>query len=117
MKSMLPREKATADKLIAGYRQLIARAHAHGIKVIGATIAPYEGATYWAPEGEAQRQKVNEWIRKGGEVDGVIDFDAAVRDPAKPSQMKDGLHMGDHLHGSDAGYAAMANSIDLGLFR
>ncbi|MEN9706153.1 MAG: hypothetical protein RLZZ393_2032, partial [Pseudomonadota bacterium] len=84
MKSMLPREKATADMLIAGYRQLIARAHAHGIKVIGATIAPYEGATYWAPEGEAQRQKVNEWIRKGGEVDGVIDFDAAVRDPAKP---------------------------------
>ena len=117
MKSMLPREKATAEKLIAGYRQLIARAHAHGITVIGATIAPYEGATYWAPEGEAQRQKVNEWIRKGGEVDGVIDFDAALRDPAKPSQMKDGLHMGDHLHGSDAGYAAMANSIDLALFK
>ena len=117
MKSMLPREKATAEKLIAGYRQLIARAHAHGITVIGATIAPYEGASYWSPEGEAQRQKVNAWIRKGGEVDGVIDFDAAVRDPAKPSQMKDGLHMGDHLHGSDAGYEAMANAIDLGLFR
>ena len=116
-KAMQPKEKATAERLIAGYRQLIARAHAHGIKVIGATIAPYEGATYWSPEGEAQRQKVNAWIRTGGEVDGVIDFDAAIRDPAKPSQLKDGLHMGDHLHGSDAGYAAMAQAIDLGLFR
>ncbi|MEY4760812.1 MAG: hypothetical protein RLZZ200_668 [Pseudomonadota bacterium] len=117
MKALRPREKATAETLIGGYRQLIARARAHGIKVIGATIAPYEGATYWSPEAEAHRQKVNAWIRSGGEWDGVIDFDAALRDPAKPSQMKDGLHMGDYLHGSDAGYAAMARSIDLGLFK
>jgi lysophospholipase L1-like esterase len=116
-RALQPKEKATAERLIAGYRQLIARAHAHGIKVIGATIAPYEGATYWSPEGEAQRQAVNAWIRGSGEVDGIIDFDAALRDPAHPAQIKDGLHAGDHLHGSDAGYAAMAGSIDLGLFR
>ncbi|MEO6379747.1 MAG: SGNH/GDSL hydrolase family protein [Caulobacteraceae bacterium] len=112
-----PRAKVTADDLIAGYRQLIARAHAQGIKIFGATITPYEGASYWAPEGEAVRQAVNTWIRTGKAFDGVIDFDAAVRDPAKPSQMKDGFHAGDHLHGSDAGYKVMANSIDLNLFR
>jgi len=109
--------KVTADDLIAGYRQLIDRGRAKGLKVIGATIAPYEGASYWTPEGEAVRQAVNAWIRTGKGFDGVIDFDAAVRDPAKPSQMKDGMHAGDHLHGSDAGYKAMAEAIDLSLFR
>lgn len=116
-KALAPRDKATAERLIAGYRQLIARAHSHGVKVVGATIAPYEGASYWSPEGEAQRQTVNHWIRDSQEFDGVIDFDAVLRDPAKPSQIKEGLHAGDHLHGSDAGYAAMAKAIDLGLFR
>ena len=70
-----------------------------------------------APEGEAVRQAVNTWIRTGKGFDGGIDFDAAVRDPAKPSQMKEGLHAGDHLHGSDAGYRARADAIDLNLFR
>jgi lysophospholipase L1-like esterase len=116
-RALQPKDKATADRLIAGYRQLIGRAHAHGIKVIGATIAPYEGASYWAPEGESQRQAVNRWIRTCGEFDGVIDFDAVLRDPAHPAQIRDGLHAGDHLHGSDAGYDAMAKAIDLGLFR
>ncbi len=112
-----PRGKVTADDLIAGYRQLIDRAHGQGLKMIGATIAPYEGASYWSPEGEAVRQAVNSWIRTGKAFDGVLDFDAAVRDPAHPSQMKDGLHAGDHLHGSDAGYRAMVGVIDLNLFR
>jgi lysophospholipase L1-like esterase len=85
--------------------------------VIGATIAPYEGSFYWSPEGDAQRQAVNRWIRTGGAFDGVLDFDAALRDPAKPAQIKDGLHAGDHLHGSDAGYEAVAKSIDLSLFK
>ena len=116
-KAMQPKDKATADRLIGGYRQLIARAHAKGIKVIGATIAPYEGASYWSPEGETQRQAVNRWIRSGGEFDGVIDFDAVLRDPAHPGQIREGLHAGDHLHGSDAGYDAMAKAIDVGLFR
>ena len=116
-RALQPKDKATSDRLIAGYRQLIARAHAHGIKVIGATIAPYEGAVYWAPEGETHRQAVNHWIRTSGEFDGVIDFDAVLRDPAHAAQIRDGLHAGDHLHGSDAGYDAMAKAIDLGLFR
>jgi len=109
--------KPTAEDMIAGYRQLIARAHARGLKVIAATITPYGGAAYFSEEGDAVRQAINTWIRTGKEVDGVLDFDAAIRDPAKPTQIKDGFHAGDHLHGSDAGYAAMAAAIDLKLFR
>ena len=105
-----------ADDLIAGYRQMIARAHEHGVRIYGATITPYEGAATYSPAGEAVRQTVNSWIRTGGGFDGVLDFDAVLRDPAHPSQIRDGFHMGDHLHGSDAGYRAIADSIDLSLF-
>jgi lysophospholipase L1-like esterase len=111
-----PPARVTAEDMIAGYRQIIARARAKGLKVYGATIAPYEGAAYWSPEGEAARQAINAWIRDGGEFDAVLDFDAAFADPAQPSRMADGLHSGDFLHGSDAGYAAAAESIDLSLF-
>jgi hypothetical protein len=100
--------------MIAGLRQLISRAHMRDLQVIGATITPYEGAAYYSPEGEAIRQEINRWIRSTRELDGVIDFDALMRDPAKPTQIKDGFTM-DHLHGNDAGYAAMAAAIDLGL--
>jgi lysophospholipase L1-like esterase len=106
-----------SDLLIDGYRQIIARVHAHGLKIYGATIAPYEGAAYWSADGDKVRMAVNDWIRKSGEFDGVLDFDAAIRDPARPSQMKEGWHAGDHLHGSDAGYRVVADSIDLKLFR
>jgi len=106
-----------SDLLIAGYRQIIARAHARDLLVFGVTIAPYEGAGYYRPEGNAVREAVNDWIRTGGEFDAVLDFDAVLRDPAKPTQIKDGLHSGDHLHGSDAGYRAVADSIDLKLFQ
>jgi lysophospholipase L1-like esterase len=109
--------KPTRDSMIAGYRQLIARAHSRGLKIYGSTIAPYEGAAYYSPEGNAVREQINDWIRTGREFDGVLDFDAVFRDPAKPTQMKEGLHSGDHLHGSDAGYRAVADSIDLKLFR
>ena len=85
--------------------------------MLGATITPYEGSAYYSAEGEAQRQAVNRWIRSGGGFDGVLDFDAAWRDPANPTQIKDGLHAGDHLHGSDAGYDALAGAIELGLFK
>ncbi|MBN1240940.1 MAG: SGNH/GDSL hydrolase family protein [Gammaproteobacteria bacterium] len=105
-----------AEALIAGYRQLIARAHSKGIEIYGATIAPYEGAAYYSEEGEAVRQAVNEWIRESGEFDAVLDFDAVLRDPQSPQRMADGLHSGDFLHGSDAGYRAVAESIDLTLF-
>jgi GDSL-like Lipase/Acylhydrolase family len=106
-----------SDLLIDGYRQVIARAHAHGLRIYGATIAPYEGAAYWSADGDKVRTAVNDWIRKSGEFDGVLDFDAVLRDPAKPAQIKEGLHSGDHLHGSDAGYRKVADSIDLKLFR
>lgn len=111
-----PSAKVTAESMIAGYRQLIARARVKGVKVLGATITPYRGAFYYTPEGEAVRQAINTWIRTSHEVDGVVDFDAVMRDPGDPTQIKDGFHMGDHLHGSDAGYAAMAAAINLALF-
>jgi len=107
----------SADDIIAGYRQLIARAHAHGVKIYGATITPYGGAGTDSPQGEAARQAVNAWIRTSGAFDGVLDFDAVWRDPAHPGRIREGLHAGDHLHGSDAGYKALADSIDLGLFK
>ncbi len=114
---LAPAHSPTAAAMIAGYRQIIARAHARGIRVYGATIAPYEGAMYWSAEGEVQRQAINEWIRHSGEFDAVLDFDAAFRDPAKPTRMAAGKSMGDFLHGNDAGYEAVGNSIDLKLFR
>ena len=107
----------TGDDIIAGYRQLIARAHQRGVKIYAATVTPYGGAGTDSPQGEAARQAVNAWIRTSGAFDGVIDFDAAWRDPAHPNQIREGLHAGDHLHGSDAGYKVLADSIDLGLFK
>ena len=107
----------SADDIIAGYRQLIARAHQRGVKIYAATVTPYGGAGTDSPQGEAARQAVNAWIRTSGAFDGVIDFDAVWRDPAHPNQIREGLHAGDHLHGSDAGYKVLADSIDLGLFK
>jgi lysophospholipase L1-like esterase len=116
-KALAPPGKATAESMIAAYRQLIERAHARGVKAIGATIAPYEGAMYYSAEGEAVRAAINHWIRTGGAFDAVLDFDAVFRDSAKPTQMAEGLHSGDHLHGSDAGYEAVAKAINLSLFK
>ena len=113
----LPGGPITAEDIIAGDRQLVARAHEHGVRIYGATITPYQGAATGSPEGEAARQAVNHWIRTGGAFDGVIDFDAAWRDPAHPDRIRDGYHMGDHLHGSDAGYKVLAQTIKLSLFK
>lgn len=110
-------DRVSADDLIQAYRQIIARAHARNIRVIGATILPYKGSFYWSEEGEAARQAINRFIRTSGEFDGVADFDAAVRDPADPAAIRTGLHSGDHLHGSDEGYRLMAEAVPLGLFR
>lgn len=108
---------ATAEDLIAAFRQMILRAHSHGIRVIGATIMPFDGFTaYFTPESEADRQAVNAWIRTSGELDGVIDFDAITRDPAQPSRLSAAVDGGDHLHPSADGYRIMADAIDLGLF-
>jgi len=103
-------------QMIAGYRQLADRARAKGIKVIASPIGPYKGASYWSEEGEAARQAINEWILTSGAFDGVVRFDTAFADPADPQAMRDGYHMGDFLHGTDAGLQAVAESIDLSLF-
>lgn len=113
---MFPGEPVTTDDVIAGYRQLIARAHERGVKVYATTIAPYEGSEIYTPEGETARQTVNEWIRTSGAFDTVLDFDAVWRDPAHPSRIREDFHAGDHLHGNDAGYQALADSVDLSLF-
>jgi len=107
----------SADDLIAAHRQLIARAHARGLKIYGATLTPFEGALYYTPEGEAKRQALNKWIRTSGEYDGVIDFDKVARDPASPAKFATAVDSGDHLHPSDAGYKAMGDAIDLALFK
>lgn len=113
---MFPGAPVTADDVIAAYRQLIARARERGVRVYATTIPPYEGAETYTPEGESARQTVNEWIRTSGAADAVLDFDAVWRDPNHPSRIRDDFHAGDHLHGSDAGYQALADSIDLSLF-
>lgn len=112
----------TTEDIIAGYKQLIERAHAKGLKIIGATLTPFEDTFeggplegYYNPDKELKRSAVNEWIRNGGGFDAVIDFDKVAADPANPKHIKAEFDSGDHLHPNDAGYAAMANSVDLGL--
>jgi lysophospholipase L1-like esterase len=109
-------DAVTADDLTAAIHQMIDRAHAHGIKVIGATLTPFEGAAYYSDRGEEVREAVNRWIRTSGEFDGVIDFDAATRDANNPKTFRADYNLRDHLHPNDAGYKAMADSIDLSLF-
>lgn len=112
---------AYANTLIAGYRQLIAQAHARGVRILGGTLVPFEGALegtpaegYYTPEKEQVRQAVNAWIRTSGEFDAVVDFDLALRDPSRPTRLLPAYDSGDHLHPSDAGYRAMALTVDAG---
>ena len=112
----LDQPQITVEQMIAGYKQIVARAHEKGIKVIASPIGPYMGASYWSEEGEAARQRINEWILTSGTFDGVVRFDTAFADPADPRRYRDGYHMGDFLHGSDAGLKAVGESIDLALF-
>jgi lysophospholipase L1-like esterase len=106
----------SADDLIAGYVQMVERAHMHGIKVYLATLTPYAGAKYASPDGEAVRQALNQWIRTTDKIDGFIDFDKATADPAHPDTFLPAYDHGDHLHPSDPGYKAMGDAIDLSLF-
>jgi lysophospholipase L1-like esterase len=116
----LPDQIVTADEIIVGLRQLVERGHEQGLTVIGATLTPVGASVFpgfFTPENEAKRQAVNRWIRTAGVVDGVIDFDRAVRDPADPTRLLPAYASGDGTHPNDAGYEAMANAIDLSLFR
>ena len=120
-----PKEPATqAEALIAGYRQLITRAHSRGVRIVGATLTPFEGAltmpgspvaNYYSPAKDALRQRINAWIRSSGEFDAVLDFDAVVRDPQNPLRIRPAYDSGDHLHLGDAGNQAVAESADLKL--
>ena len=117
-------ERVTAQELITGNRQLVARAHKKGVRVIGTTIPPFEQALFRSPsfccfysvEKEAVRQAVNTWIRTSGEFDGVIDFDEAVRDPRHAARILAAYDSGDHLHVNDAGNIVQASAISLALF-
>lgn len=108
-----------ANRLIAGDKEIVSRARARGLRVFGGTLVPFGGSheqfggDYGTPWGEQQRQALNDWIRTGGGFDGVIDFDHALADPAAPDRMDPRYDSGDHLHPSDAGYAAMAQAVEL----
>jgi lysophospholipase L1-like esterase len=109
-------QRTTADELIATLEQLIDRAHAHGIKVMGGTLMPMRGLWLHNAETEAMRQTVNAWIRTTAKLDAVADFDAATRDPQQPAHLKPDYDSGDHIHPNDAGNAAMADAIDVMMF-
>ncbi|WP_026196947.1 SGNH/GDSL hydrolase family protein [Sciscionella marina] len=114
--AMFPGEPVTAEDVITGFRVLIGRAREHGVRVYGTTIAPFEGAEIYTAEGESARTAVNEWIRTSGAFDAVLDFDAVWRDPDHPGRIRTEYDSGDRLHGNDAGYRALADSVDLALF-
>jgi len=111
--------KALVTDLIAAYRQMILRAHAQGVRVIGCTVTPYVGSDYYHPDAasEADRQALNAWIRTSGMFDSVVDLDKAIRDPAHPDRMVPAYDSGDHLHPSVAGYKAMGKAINLEVLR
>jgi len=114
----LPEQAVTADDIVAGMRQIVDRAHAHGVRVFGATLLPFAETVYqryYSQEGEGKRQAVNRWIRESGVFDGVIDFDAAMRDPLHPDHLAARYDSGDHLHPNDAGYQKMGDTVDLNL--
>ena len=110
-------DNPTPDDIIGGYKQMIEKAHTHGIKAIGCTLLPFEGAAYYSDAGNATRQAVNQWIRTSHAFDAVVDFDAATRSADNPNRMRAEFDSGDHLHPNDAGYKAMADAVDLSIFR
>ena len=118
-----PNEKVSAEDIISGYRQLIARGHRNGVRVIATTNPPFENSAFeglvtafYTSEREAIRQKVNDWIRSSGEFDGLVDLDAVLRDPSHPTQLLPAYDSGDHLHPNNAGCIAEGNAVPLALF-
>lgn len=110
-------ESFDTEAVINAYRQMITRAHDHGVKIILATILPFKGAGYWSEWGETQRQKINTWIREQKQSDGMVDLDAVMRDKLDPLVMNPVYDSGDHLHPNDKGFTAMAGAVPLALLR
>ncbi|MFJ8111910.1 SGNH/GDSL hydrolase family protein [Streptomyces sp. NPDC096132] len=109
------RDGTAAVEVIAGLREIADRARERGVRVLGATLLPCGGSARCTPAVQAERAAVNAWIRDAGTFDGVLDFDRALRDPAAPTRMLPVYDSGDHLHPGDAGYAALAQAVDLRL--
>jgi lysophospholipase L1-like esterase len=107
----------TAEELIGGYRQIIERCHALGIKVMGATLTPAVGVPTYSDHGEEVRVAANRWIRAKGNFDAVVDLDAVLRDAQSPARLKAEADSGDHIHPNDAGNQKMADAFDLGFFQ
>ncbi|MFC7518655.1 SGNH/GDSL hydrolase family protein [Herbaspirillum sp. GCM10030257] len=112
----------TLSELVSGYSQLIASAHARGLRIVGGTLPPFEGALEGTPYAghysvakEQLRQQVNSWIRHIADFDAVVDFDALLRDPDNPRRLLATYDSGDHLHPGDAGYQAMADAVDIAM--
>ena len=110
-------QRVSAEEMIVGLKQIIARAHEHGIKIYGATLTPFEGTNSYDADGESVRQAVNHWIRTTKDYDGIFDFDALLRDPAHPTKLRAEYDSGDNIHPSPAGYKAMADAISLPLLK
>src|SRR5262249_42894424 len=109
-----PHTEVSALQIVEGYERIVTLAHTAGLKIFGATLTPFQGARYWTPLGEGDREAVNHWIRTSGEFDGVIDFASAVADPRDPERLNPAYDSGDHLHPNAAGYRAMAAVVNLG---
>jgi lysophospholipase L1-like esterase len=109
----MPNTRVSADDLITGYKQIIAQAHAHHLKIFGATILPFQGFKGWTEKGEVVRRIVNRWILESHAFDGVIDFSSALADRANSTRLAAQYDSGDHLHPNSAGHEAMAQAIDL----
>jgi lysophospholipase L1-like esterase len=110
-----PNTNVSAQQIIAGYRQLIAEAHAHGLRIFGGTITPFEDSFYWDAAAEQKRETINNWIRTSGAFDGVVNFAAAIPSPFDLNIMNPIYDSGDHLHPNDAGYIKMGKAVSLGM--
>jgi lysophospholipase L1-like esterase len=116
----LPAQNVGADQIVQGHQQIITRARAMGLRVYGATLPPVDGFPspgFWTATMEEKRQLVNRFIRTSGAYDAVIDFDAVLRDPGQPTRLRPEYDSGDHVHPNDLGHRAMADAINLKLFR
>ncbi len=111
--AVAPADVPTAERITAGLQQLVKQAHDKGVKVVLGTVPPFKGSPYWTEASEAMRSAVNRWIRSRQDVEGVVDFDAALRSPADPQALNPLYDSGDHLHPGKAGHAAMAAAVDL----